>query len=98
VSTNGGKQPRFSRNGKELYYVEGDTLIAVAISTAPGFSAGQASRLFRNKGLGLAAAYAQLYDVSADGRFVIVEPVEDESGKAPSIHVVQNWFAEFNKK
>jgi hypothetical protein len=35
VSTKGGNQPRFSWNGKELYYVEGDTLIAVAISTSP---------------------------------------------------------------
>ncbi len=36
------------------------------------------------------------YDVSADGqRFVLVATVESEEAKAPSIHVVQNWFAEF---
>jgi serine/threonine-protein kinase len=98
VSTNGGKQPRFSRNGRELYYVEGDTLIALAISMEPIFSAGQATRLFRNNGLALASSYSQYYDVSADGRFVIVEPVEGDGEKAPSIHVVQNWFAEFRRK
>ena len=38
VSTKGGVQARWSRDGKELFYVQGDTLIAVAITTSPIFS------------------------------------------------------------
>jgi len=39
------------------------------------------------------------YDVSPDGqRFILVETVESEEAKAPSIYVVQNWFAGFKDR
>ncbi len=41
VSTSGGGQPRWSKDGKELFYVEGDMLIAVAVRTTPSFSSGE---------------------------------------------------------
>jgi len=46
----------------------------------------------------LAISCTQQYDVVADGRFVIVEPVEGDGEKTPSIHLVQNWFAEFKRR
>ena len=46
VSTNGGTQPRWSKDGKELFYVEGDMLIAVVVRTTPSFSSGSATSLF----------------------------------------------------
>jgi Tol biopolymer transport system component/DNA-binding winged helix-turn-helix (wHTH) protein len=96
VSAKGGTQPRWSRDGKELYYVEGETLYTVPISTTPTFSAGEARRLFSHHGLRWQFVH-QAYDVSADGaRFVVVEPV----GRVPplTIRVVQNWFAEFQDR
>ena len=91
VSRNGGEDPRWSRDGKELFYVEGDTLVAVAVGTTPGFSAGEAERLFSEFSL-QRGSYPN-YDVSPDGqRFVTVESVENAT---PAIHVVQNWFEEF---
>ena len=91
VSRNGGEDPRWSRDGKELFYVEGDTLVAVAVETTPAFSAGEASRLFSD--LSLQQGNYPNYDVSPDGRrFVTVETVENAT---PAIHVVQNWFEEF---
>ena len=38
------------------------------------------------------------YDVSADGRFVLVDTAESEEDKPPSIQVVENWFAEFRDR
>ncbi len=38
------------------------------------------------------------YDVSADGRFVLVDTVESEEAKPPSIHVVENWYEEFRDR
>ena len=35
------------------------------------------------------------YDVALDGRFVLVETLEQP---APAIRVVQNWFAEFRDR
>ena len=100
VSTNGGCQPRWSKDGKELFYVEGDMLIAVAVRTTPSFSSGSATSLFKDPHLVANANADQIwYDVSADGqRFVLVGTVETEEDKAPSIHVVQNWFAEFRDR
>ena len=36
VSTNGGRFPVWSRDGRELYYLNADKMMAVAISAAPG--------------------------------------------------------------
>ena len=96
VSSNGGTQPRWSRDGKELFYVEGATLLAVPVSTGASFSMGLAKRLFEHSGLSNTVAYP-MYDVSADGRrFVVAELVGDPP--EPTIQVVQNWFAEFKDR
>jgi Tol biopolymer transport system component len=91
---NGGSQPRWNRNGRELFYVQDDTLFAVAVSTTGGFSVGAATRLFQDPML--QSVVTAQYAVSADGkRFVLREPVAGDSAKPASIHVVQNWFAAF---
>ena len=99
VSSNGGTKVRWSRDGKELFYVEGQTLVAVAVSSGSSFSVDSATRLFEHAGLGLATSYAP-YDVSADGqRFIVAEPVEESAdAPAPSIRVVQNWYEEFRNR
>ena len=95
VSSKGGRQPRWSRDGKEIFYVEGDALMAVPVSTTPTFSAGRATQLFQGKGA--FADRGHNYDVSADGKkFVIVEPVL--GGKPPTIQVVENWYEEFRER
>ena len=90
ISRSGGVQPRWSTDGKELFYVEGSTLVAVRVSTDPSFSVGPATRLFDL----LAGAF---YDVSTDGqRFIVPEAVRD--APQPHIRVVQNWVAEFQDR
>ena len=92
LSTNGGHQPRWRGDGKELFYVEGDTLVAVSVTTRPTFSVGSAKRLFDAQGA--LEGNRHRYDVSPDGqRFVMVETLEEPP--APLIRVVQNWLAEF---
>ncbi len=47
VSRNGGNQPRWRGDGKELFYLEGNTLMRVPVeSQGAAFSAGPASPLF----------------------------------------------------
>ena len=46
VSVNGGNQPRWGKNGKELFYVEGTTLLSVPVSGSEGFSVGLPRPLF----------------------------------------------------
>ena len=96
VSANGGSQPRWRADGKELFYVEGDRLMAVPVSTSPELTVGTPKLLFSSPGLLLNGDRVLNYDVTPDGqRFVVWEPIEAEEEVQQSIRVVQNWFAEF---
>lgn len=98
VSSNGGTQVRWSRDGKELFYVEGATLVAVSVSSGPAFSAGSVARLFEH--LSLTGSYYPQYDVSADGRrFILAESAGlGSEAPQPSIRVVMNWYEEFRDR
>jgi Tol biopolymer transport system component len=96
VSVNGGSQPRWRGDGKELFYVEGDTLMAVPISTSPSLTVGAPEALFSAPGLAYQPNNLVGYDVTPEGdRFVVREAVEAETESEPVIRIVQNWFAEF---
>jgi len=65
VSTSGGLAPRWAPGGRELFYLEGDRLMAVPVKLQPEFEAGRPSWLFRwSPGI-------ISFDVSADGRFLV---------------------------
>jgi Tol biopolymer transport system component len=88
ISANGGSQPRWRRDGKELFYVAPDRkLIAVTVKTGPTFEA-EAPRVLFETTLP-AVAPRQTYAVSADGqRFLLNAPVDTES---PPMTIVLNW-------
>lgn len=93
VSTNGGTQPRWSEVGSELFYVRGDALMVVSVTTDPTFSAGTVRELFSNPNLAWEWRLPT-YDVSADGkRFVLAETLGE-----PVIRVVENWYEEFRNR
>ena len=97
VSNNGGRQARWSRDGKELFYVEGGTLMAVPVEASPRLSVGSVTRLFEHASLA-AGLYIAQYDVSADGeRFLLAEPVGADA-QEPAIRIVENWFTEFKDR
>lgn len=90
VSTEGGTQPRWRRDGKELFYLAPDgKLMSVAVRTGSKLRLGIPERLFESR----ASRNGEWsYDVTADGqRFVFSVPVGDEV-PAP-IMVVLNWVA-----
>jgi serine/threonine protein kinase/Tol biopolymer transport system component len=99
VSTDGGTEPAWNRNGRELFYRNGDKMMAADIFTQPSFTVGKPRQLF-------AGAYemnyfaAPFYDVSADGqRFLMLKPVEQTQDAAPTqINIVLNWFEELKQK
>src|SRR5262249_15622289 len=89
VSTAGGTQPRWRRDGKELFYAGRDNrLMAVTIeATANDLKIGEPQPLFEARPVGARS----FYDVSPDGRF-LVNVVRADSA-SPSITLVQNWTA-----
>ena len=97
ISTGGGTQPRWSRDGKEIFYVEQDTLMAVSVTTTPSFSTESPQVLFDHPGLLTGVGVDPRYDAANDGRrFVVRETLQGD--KPISIHVVQNWYAEFKDR
>jgi hypothetical protein len=90
ISVNGGVQPRWRRDGKELFFLSEDhKMMAVDINLGSTFTAGIPHELFPASAFSLLASR---YDVSADGqRFLIYSP-DSSTGNAP-ITVVMNWWA-----
>lgn len=91
ISTDGGTEPRWSRNGRELFFRAGDKMMAVEVS--PGLRVSRPRLLFQGPYVrtGHNPGYAN-YDVASDGRFVMIRS-EKEAGPA-QINVVLNWFEE----
>jgi serine/threonine-protein kinase len=97
VSSNGGRSAVWSRDGRELFYLEGDRLMAVSIDTAAGFKASAPRMLFDGY---VVSGSGTNYDVSSDGqRFVMVQRGPEAAlleGRRP-LRLVLNWFEELNR-
>jgi serine/threonine-protein kinase len=71
ISTDGGIEPRWSKNGREIVFRAGDWFLSVPVVAGPGISTGQVDSLFR--GPYSTTALRTQYDVSRDGsEFIIV--------------------------
>jgi len=94
ISNEGGAEPLWNRNGRELFYRNGDKIMAVDITTQPSFSAGKPKMLFEKPLSGAAFPY----DVSPDGqRFLMLRPVEEGQAAPTQINVVLNWTEELKR-
>ncbi len=92
ISTDVIEEPRWSPDGKTIYYRKGSQLVAVPVSTSPTFSAGVPKVLISgfpsmNVDSGIS------YDITSDGKyFITTTPVKGSTLK--SISVVLNWTDE----
>jgi Tol biopolymer transport system component len=101
ISTQGGVQPVWARDGRELFYSQGEgftssgnPLMVVPVETGATFVAGQPAEVLEgtyDMGLG----FSSNYDVSPDGKsfFMIKRTTEPPR----EIHVVLNWFEELKR-
>jgi Tol biopolymer transport system component len=82
VSVKGGTKPAWGPKGRELYYVSlDDHLFRVDVALQPVFRAG-APKLVTDTAI-YANVGARNYDVSPDGRLLVIEPVGNaQSGRA----------------
>jgi len=93
VSVDGGSQPVWRRDGKELFFRGGTRMLSVAISTAPALQWGAPTLLFDRRYFGSPSPY----DVAADGRFLMIKPapVDDSPGQ---LKVAVNWLDELVRR
>jgi eukaryotic-like serine/threonine-protein kinase len=98
ISTEGGKEPVWNPNGRELFYRTGDKMMAVEIATQPSFSVGKARMLFEGR-YRPTPVTSPNYDVSPDGqRFLMLKPSESVEAAPTQISVVLNWFEELKRR
>jgi Tol biopolymer transport system component len=98
VSTNGGIEPKWSADGRELYYLQGNAMMAVAVESEGEFSFEAPEQLFAGSYLTISGPFGSSYDVARDGRFLMIEPPGTSTAAAPaSIVVVENWAEELKR-
>lgn len=89
ISVEGGDQPRWVRNGREIIYRNGTKMMSVPVQVQPTFQAGKAAELFDRKFDPGAAVSG--YDVSPDGQTFVMTRSEHEN--PTQIRIVTNWPA-----
>ena len=104
ISTGGGLQPLWSRNGRELFYRDPDgPLMAVSVKTEPTFVPGQEVELFEGAGYlgagGLVMGRADHVSLD-DQRFLMVKRPTAAPDAPPhnTLIVVQNWTEELKRQ
>jgi serine/threonine-protein kinase len=107
LSQNGGDAPKWSADGRTVYFLRGNKIMSVSIDTESKFVPGRAEILLKIEHLDV-----QYFDVFPDGkRFIVIGPkrVTGRRGATitpgalhrlfpattPEIRVVVNWFEEF---
>ncbi len=89
ISPSGGDVPHWSPDGTEIFYRNGDQMLAVSVETEPAFTARKPRLLFEGR-------YETDYDVSTDGRHFVM--IRTEYASSPTeIRVVLNWFDELER-
>jgi serine/threonine protein kinase len=99
ISTEGGAQPMWSPKGEELYYKNGNRMMAVEVRTSPSFHAGAPRVLFETELPESSPGDPSRYGVAPDGRFLIMTPAPDVEDLAePEIQVMVNWLETLRDK
>jgi len=93
VSNGGGSQPRWSSDGKELFYVTGDAVVAVDVR--PDGSVGAPRRLFDRSNFLLNYRY-QMYQAAPDGKRFLM--IRRDAGSVPrQLNVILNWSGDLDR-
>jgi serine/threonine-protein kinase len=91
ISSDGGEEPRWSKDGRELFYRAGDRMMAVTVAPGSSLTAGSPRMLFEGR-YQVSDTGVGGFDVSADGqRFLMVQPTVREQ-PATEFNIVLGWF------
>jgi dipeptidyl aminopeptidase/acylaminoacyl peptidase len=94
VSTDGGQAPLWSPAGDEILYRNGEKLMSAPVRVSPTFSAGKPQVVFEQGALVSVLAPLPNYDVSRDGKRILVITGASGPTEADRVNVVLNWFEE----
>jgi serine/threonine protein kinase len=105
ISDRGGIGPLWSRDGRKLFYRNGDAVMSVGLEIEPAFKAGKPEVLFRANYYywGVGQMIQPMWDIGPDGKFMMVKEVKPNE-KAPTaeaprkINIVLNWTEELKQR
>ncbi len=101
ISRDGGQEPSWGPQGRELVYLENDdqTMMVVPIQTEPTFRAGTPEALFKGpQGPQDNIGGGRRYDISPDGqRFLMIKDAEQRAETGTELIIVLNWFEELKR-
>ncbi len=90
ISSGGGRDPVWSRDGVELFYRNGVKMMAARLSaTTAGLQIKSTQQLFEG---GFEPGSPRAFDVAPDGRFIMIATAPREA--ASSMILVRNWSHE----
>jgi len=97
VSVDGGAEPVWSPDGRELFYRKGYAMMAVSMATGDGFDPGPPRRLFEGNFRQAMPGRPAYYDVHPDARHFVMVQGEESEALPREIQVVLNWFQELEE-
>jgi Tol biopolymer transport system component len=90
VSIDGGDEPVWSRDGRELFYRNGDEVYSVTIADGPAFEPAAPRLLFSGNFIRSEGDDHANFDVAADGRYFYM--IREKNPLRPTeIEIVLNW-------
>ena len=94
VSTGGGARPEWSRDGRELFFFEGDRLMHVTVDTSHALAVGRPELLFPCS----CFESGRYYEVTPDAQhFLLIQNTQPVS-PATQIHLVLGWGGELERQ
>ena len=97
VSTEGGRGPRWSPDGREIFYRRGDAFLVARVTTTGTLSVSDSRKLFELQVASATTTQQSGYGVSPDGQRFLVQ-LPDPRALPTRINVVLNWFEELKAK
>ena len=95
VSRDGGTEPIWSADARELFYRNGPAVLSVSVDTSSGFTWGEPQLLFTGPYYRTAIYRGHTYDVTSDGQKFIM--IRETDAARSEIIVIQNWIEELER-